>query len=201
MKKILFSFSLTLISYLSYCQISFGVKSGINIATTKDIITFPKNRIGWYVGGIANIPIHKNIFLQPELLFSTKGYRYIDGAFGSTTSRRLNYIAVPILLDYKIDQKLSLLFGTEIGYLLSAQLIFSNNERFNISKNYPVKLDVGLDIGLNYKIVRRIGIEIRYNYGFKNMYTTDAAGNRIGEAWGGNRVFQIGGFYSLNKSK
>ena len=47
MKKILFSFSLTLISYLSYCQISFGVKSGINIATTKDIITFPKNRIGW----------------------------------------------------------------------------------------------------------------------------------------------------------
>jgi hypothetical protein len=75
--------------------------------------------------------------------------------------------------------------------------LLPNQENFNVSNNYPVKLDIGLDIGLNYNILNNLGVEIRYNYGFKNMYRTDADGIRIGESLAGNRVFQIGGFYSF----
>ena len=61
---------------LSYSQVEFGVKSGINIATTKGIITFPKNRLGWYLGGSSYIPIQKKLFLQPELLFSSTDFPF-----------------------------------------------------------------------------------------------------------------------------
>ncbi len=54
-----------------------------------------------------------------------------------------------------------------------------------------------MDIGLKYEIVKNAGIEIRYTYGFKNMYVTDAVGTRIGEVLAGNRVFQIGGYYTF----
>ena len=202
MKIFLFSFSLLLIGYTCYSQVGFGVKSGINIGTTKDINSDPKNRLGWYAGGLANIPMYKKIFLQPEFLFSVKGYRYI-GNLNETakTALRLNYLTTPILLGYKIDTKTSLFFGPEIGYLLSAYSVWPNKERFNVSDRFPVKLDFGLDIGLNYKVLNKVGLEIRYNYGFKNMYRTDAVGVRFGERLAGNRVFQIGGFYYFPSSE
>ena len=136
---------------------SFGVKSGINIATTKDLITFPKNRVGWYVGGFSKIQIYKKFFLQPELLYSTKGYRTVNPNDNSKTVRRLNYLTAPILLGYKIDKKTSLVLGPELGYLLSAHLLFSN-ENFDISKNYPIKFDIGIDVGLSYKMTKNVGI-------------------------------------------
>ncbi len=79
--------------------------------------------------------------------------------------------------------------------------MWPNKERFNVSDRFPVKLDFGLDIGLNYKVLNKVGLEIRYNYGFRNMYRTDAVGVRFGERLAGNRVFQIGGFYYFPSSE
>ena len=194
----LLSISFILFSNLSYSQVSFAVKSGINIATVKDINSDPKNRVGWYAGGVANIPLHKKFFLEPELLFSAKGYSgFANLNDTKKTPVRLNYITAPILVGYKIDNKTTLFVGPEIGYLVSVYYETPYNETFNVSNNFPVKLDIELDIGLKYEIVKNAGIEIRYTYGFKNMYITDAVGVRIGEALAGNRVFQIGGFYSF----
>ena len=198
-KNLLLILSFLLISCCGYSQVNFGVKSGINIATVKDINSDPKNRIGWYAGCSAYIPMYMKFFFQPEILFSTKGYSDI-GSLNETkkTATRLNYITAPLLFGYKIDHKTSLFFGPEIGYLTSAYQKTPYNEIFDVSHNFPVKFDIELDVGLNYKITKNAGIEIRYAYGFKNMYLTDAAGVRIGEALAGNRVFQIGGFYSFS---
>jgi hypothetical protein len=164
----------------------------MNIATTKDLIEFPKNRIGWYVGGSANISIHKKFFLQPELLYSTEGHKSYGLQGNSKMVLRLNYINVPILLGYDIDRKTQIVFGPSFGYLASVYIVYDNNENFNISKNYSPKFDAGLDIGLNYNIIKKIGIEVRYNYGFKLLYYIDGAGIAHKEAKGANRVFQIG---------
>lgn len=91
-KQLLICIVFLLIKYSCYSQVSFGIKSGINIATTKDINSDPKNRVGWYTGSFAQITLSKKIFLQPELLFSTKGYRYIGNLNESKkTALRLNY--------------------------------------------------------------------------------------------------------------
>jgi len=81
MKKIICCLILSASVTIGFSQVSFGVKSGINIATTKDINSDPKNRIGWYAGGFTNLPINKKIFIHPELLFSAKGYKYIGNLF------------------------------------------------------------------------------------------------------------------------
>lgn len=136
--------------------------------------------------------------MHPELIFSGKGYKY-NGNLNETknTSSRLNYLVGSFLVGYKIDNKTFLLIGPDVGYLLSAYNIWPTKQKFNVYKNYPTKLDIGLDIGLQYKIFTNLGLEIRYNYGFKTIYRTDEAGVRIGEIRAGNRVFQIGGFYTL----
>jgi hypothetical protein len=181
--RCLLSISLVLIfSTFSYSQVRFGVKSGINIATMKDINNHPKNRLGWYGGGFANIHIHKKIVLQPELFFSGKGYKYIGNLNeNEKSSSRINYLTGSVLLGYKIDNKTSMFLGPEVGYLVSAHNIWPTKQAFNVYKNYPTKLDIGLDIGLSYTVLNNVGLEIRYSYGFKSIYRTDEEGIQIGD--------------------
>ena len=108
-----------------------------------------------------------------------------------------NYINVPILFGYNIDHKTSLLLGPEVGYLTSVHEIYEDGDNLNVSKSYAPKFDAGLDIGLNYKILKKAGIEIRYNYGFKILYYIDGVGRHETEFKAGNRVFQIGLSYLL----
>lgn len=202
MRKIFLSLLLFLIAQLGFDQISFGIKSGINIATVKDIIAFPKNRIGWYGGGFAAIPLHKKFSLELEALYSSKGYgvNQTNPLGAPNAVYRLNYLNLPVLLEYKIDRRTNAFFGPELGYLIMAREVYSTIDNFNVSNSYPPKIDVGLDIGLNYKIIKKASIEVRYNYGFNMLYDVDAAGNRHGDGINGaNRVFQIGVNYILKK--
>lgn len=198
MRKIIFTISFLVLAYFGYSQVSFGLKSGTNIATVKDINRDPKNRVGWYGGAFLTTPIYKKIFFQPELLFSAKGYSdYGTPNVTKKTAVRLNYITAPLLFRYKIDHKTSLFLGPEFGYLLSVYQKTPFNQTYNLYYNFPVKLDIEMAVGLNYKILTNAGIEIRYTYGFKNIYTRDNAGVRFGDLLAGNRVFQLGAFYSF----
>ena len=193
-KNLLLILSFLLISCCGYSQVNFGIKSGINIATTKDLIAFPKNRIGWYAGGFAAIPLQKKFFLQPELLYSSKGNgekKYT----ALTTVFNFNYLSIPILIGYNIDHKTSLVFGPEFGYLTSVHMVYEDGDNINVSKTYSPKIDAGLDVGLNYKIKKNIGIEVRSNYGFRILYFIDGAGVHHTENKAGNRVFQSGANY------
>ena len=198
MRKLALIFPFLLFGYLGYSQVDFGVKSGINIATTKNLITFPKNRIGFYGGAFSQIPISKKLFFQPELLFSSKGYRYVDLSDRKNVSMRLNYLNFPILLGYKIDSKTKLILGIEPGLFLSA-INYLNKNNFNATNSFPIKFDIGTAIGVSYNIRKDIGTEIRYVYGFKKFYQTDEVGNRRAEGLASNRAFQIGLYYHIHK--
>lgn len=191
MRKTLLTLSFLLIGYFGYNQVNFGAKSGINIATTKGLLAYATNRIGWYGGGSATISLHKKLFFQAEFLYSSKGNGEKKYTAVKTTFN-FNYLDIPILLGYNIDKKTSLLLGPEFGYLMSAHMIYEDGDNENVSKTYAPKFDAGLDIGLNYKIEKKIGIEVRYNYGFKILYYIDGAGVHHTENKAGNRVFQIG---------
>ena len=81
----------------SYSQVSFGIKSGMNIATTKDLLEFPKNRIGLYGGIYSLIPLNNKFSLDAEILYSSKGQRTnkIVGAQDESVTR-LNYLNILI---------------------------------------------------------------------------------------------------------
>ncbi len=185
-------------SQLSYSQITFGVKSGMNIATTKDLTAIPKNRIAWYAGVVSIIPLQNKFFLQSELLYSSKGHRSPNEIGRSNITLRVNYINLPIMVGYKIDRKTSLLIGPELGYLINAKLKIADvREPISVSKNYAPNVDLGMDIAVNYKLKKNFSVGVCYCYGFKLLYYIDNAGVRHDEIKGGNRVFQIGLNYSL----
>jgi hypothetical protein len=182
----------------SYSQINIGLKSGINITTTRDLIAFPRNRLAWHAGGFVTIALSDKFHLQPELLYSTKGNRSYNQIGDSKLVTRMNYINMPILLGWRIDNKTTFTSGIELGYLVSVHhIILSARENLNESKNYPSKFDAGIAIGIKHAFIKNMGVEVRYNYGLRTLYAVDALGNRYSNTKGANRVLNIGVYYLL----
>jgi hypothetical protein len=98
-------------------------------------------------------------------------------------------------------ENLLVLAGPELGYLTSARSRFGGASRdlANIYRSF----DMAADLGVAYEATRNIGIELRYNYGFKGLVQgvyTDQYGNITGRAkTGANRVFKVGVYYLLTK--
>jgi hypothetical protein len=188
------------IGIFSHSQIIFGAKSGVNIATTKDLIAFPKNRVGWYGGLTSQISFNKKWSIQPEIIYSSKGYSYVDLYDDKRSSMRLNYLNVPILVGYKVFNKAKILGGAEVGYLLAARNIIGSNNLYATS-SFPVRFDIGLVFGLQFDFNNLISAEARYIHGLNTFYQTDVAGVRKSENWAANRVFQFGLIYSPFKNR
>ena len=78
-------------SNLSFAQIKFGPKAGLNISelpnNTEYIIGNHHIYSGYHPGVIAEIRLVKELFLQPGVLITNKGSKYIAGnnTGGSTT--------------------------------------------------------------------------------------------------------------------
>src|SRR3954464_4461015 len=75
--KTLFSFLLaTIITGVSFSQVQFGLKGGINLATVRALNEDnSKARLGYYIGGLGEIG-HYDLFIRPELIYSSKGFGY-----------------------------------------------------------------------------------------------------------------------------
>lgn len=183
-------------------QVQFGVKGGLNLSTVAYINTEnSKARLGWNAGALFEIPIQEDLFIRPEVLYSSKGFAYNATGFANPGSLRLNYIAVPVLFGYHPSNKTSLLFGPEFGFLRKAA---SKSQGITEDMtNFYRRFDLGVDLGLAYQVNQFLGAEIRYNYGFKdlvNIVYQDAAGNIVAQGKNGaNRVLQIGIYYWLSK--
>ena len=186
----------------SFGQISFGVKAGLNFSNVKNIgSTENKTRLGFNGGFFTKIDISKRFIVQPELLYSIKGNKFPPTAINGGGILSLNYISIPLLGGFRLDDKFTILLGPEFNFLTNANSKFDNTNH-DVSKNFR-KFDVAIDLGATYNIKRNIGVEIRYSYGFEGLadvIMTDQSGNEIGKgSIGSNRVFQLGLFYKFSK--
>ena len=103
-----------------------GVKGGINYVslrgTTSEVSTF-KSKLGVYVGAYGELFLGRIFSLQPEVLFSREGARWLrEGLLpsGDTYKASLNmdYVNVPILANVKLHEKFSLQAGPQFGFLV-----------------------------------------------------------------------------------
>ena len=99
--------------------ITFGLKAGLNVASvSKDKNSDDQSsRIGFNAGGFANIPIANSFSIQPEILYSQYGSKYSKTVLGHKYSytSNLNYITVPVMLQYNALPNLYLEAGPEFG--------------------------------------------------------------------------------------
>ncbi|MEA4849880.1 MAG: porin family protein [Paludibacter sp.] len=183
-------------------RVSLGLKFGANLSNVYDTQgeEFEADaKLGMATGLFITLPITHFLGVQPEILFSQKGYRGSGSVLGSDYSfkRTTNYIDVPLLLTFRTGDYLTLLFGPQYSFLLSQNYTFksdvldiSRDEQFdneNLRKN-TFCVTGGVDINLsNIVIGARAGWDVQSNEGdgtsstprYKNMWYQATIGYRF----------------------
>ncbi|HSC54585.1 MAG TPA: porin family protein [Phnomibacter sp.] len=201
--KISFLVGFLIMSVMGNAQLQWGVKAGLNLSTSTEGHGGSETKFGGYGGAKIWVPLGKRFFLEPELLFSGKGYR--NQSYNEDRSAyRFNYITVPVLFSYLFDCKTRLLAGPEIGYLVNAKANYQGsgyNETRDIMSAISSKTDVGLAMGLDHQFTKRMHAEIRYVLGLTKVHQDYSYPSRTISVAGYNRVIQVGLAYDLAKKK
>ena len=145
----------------------FGVKLGSNYSNIYDAQgeNFVADaKYGFAIGGFVSIPIIPIIGVQPELLFSQKGYKSTGTFLGNSYSmtRTTDYLDVPIYLVFKPVENVSILFGPQYSYLLKQSDDFTGGSitatdvqtytNDNIRKNI-FSLSGGVDFNIDHLVI------------------------------------------------
>lgn len=191
MKK-LFVFALSILfSGVAVAQspVKLGIKGGLNIANlninNNGSAVNTDSRLAPHIGLLAHIHLSDQIGLQPELVYSGQGTELNFGG-GNNTKQNLEYINIPLMLQYMFDNGFRIEAGPQLGFLTSAKLK-TGSTTDNNTDDYK-KTDVGLGFGLSYLSYSGLGIGGRYNLGLNNI--NDFGTNEVK-----NRVAQISLFY------
>jgi hypothetical protein len=171
MKKIILCLLLLLPCAL-FAQI--GIKAGLNfamISKASDINASSKS--GFHVGLFLAPSSKKIIGSRTEVLFSRQGYNYSKST--NTGKVDLDYIQLGQLMSVNITKYVSLMFGAQTAYLVSAQVDSSNNTSTgnaaadNILNMYN-RIDYGYALGVEVHPVMGLIIGVRYNVSLAKVY-------------------------------
>jgi hypothetical protein len=155
----------------------FGVKAGINFANVYDSQGEKFNaegKLGIAGGFFLTLPIGKLVGIQPEIMFSQKGFHATGSLLGGNyeLARTQTYIDIPLLLTVKPNEIISLLAGPQVSYLLHQKDVFGNGlatieqqQEFN-KDNYRKNI-LGAVLGIDVNITRAT-IGIRGSWDFQN---------------------------------
>ena len=169
-------------------KVGFGVKGGLNLSTwTQDE---SKWRVGFHVGGFANIKFNKMFAIQPELMYSMEGNAWkIENSFAGyyvnadyhTTAHKL---IVPVMFQFTPIRELTLEAGPQFGFNLSLK------GHYNIDTNIPGAeyleqyqdgdidydddayntFELGLALGARFNIAKNMSVGARYVYGLTPLF-------------------------------
>ncbi len=175
---------LTSISTINSQHTNFGIKAGYNSATVQvtDGIDYD-SKSGLHLGGLAHIHINKHFAVQPELVLSCQG-----GKDGSDAKLKLNYINIPVLGQYMINDGFRLQTGPQVGFLVAAKQKVGDVE-VDIEDVFS-SVDFSWAFGAGYIFSSGVGIDARYNLGLSNISDDSDFEAK-------NRVFQVGLFYQF----
>ena len=183
-------------------RLLFGLKAGVNYSNVYDtqgeeFQADPK--LGLAAGAFIAIPIGKYLGIQPEVLYSQKGFKATGRILGGNYefTRTTNFIDVPLLVSFKPSEFLTLLAGPQYSYLIKQSDVFANSstsilqeqefENDNIRKNI-LCLTGGADLTLKHIVLgARVGWDIQNNNGdgtsstprYKNVWYQATVGYRF----------------------
>jgi hypothetical protein len=183
-------------------RLLFGLKAGVNYSNVYDaqgeeFQADPK--LGLAAGAFVAIPIGKYLGIQPEVLYSQKGFKATGRILGGTYefTRTTSFIDVPLLVSFKPSEFLTLVAGPQYSYLIKQTDVFANAstsilqeqefENDNIRKNI-LCLTGGVDLTLKHIVLgARVGWDIQNNNGdgtsstprYKNVWYQATVGYRF----------------------
>lgn len=166
-------------------------KAGISISKMSysfDMGT--SNKLGFTIGVGYESELFKNVFIQPELNFIQKGAKWGFDE-GDNHTMTINFLETPILFKYKFGigkLKFNLMAGPSFSYGLGGNYKAEFNgtldkldlqfKPYHESDNYNEKysfidrrIEMGATVGIGVELFEIVMIDVRYNYGFTELYT------------------------------
>jgi len=122
----LFFAGMCLLSLQAAAQFHVGVKAGANVTKVDGKSFKDEFKSGYMLGGFAEIKLSKKIWIQPEFLINqyktqldTNYNNLIGNIFNGMTSVKLDYLSIPLLINYRLGGGLiSLQAGPQYGVLI-----------------------------------------------------------------------------------
>lgn len=157
----------------------FGVKAGFNLADLrggdkgayKDLSSLKSYHAGVY----AQFGLNEKVSIQPEFLFTRKGFdaqqfsisgTNVGQANGQVRETRLDYIQVPVLFVYNILDNISLHVGPQASLLVKAKYAGEERQISSVGLN---SLEYGVVGGVEARVgPARVGA--RYDLGLSDIY-------------------------------
>lgn len=166
-----FVLSALLISLQSNGQFHVGVKAGANVTKVDGKSFKDEFKSGYMLGGFAEIKLSKKLYVQPELLINQYNTRLdtnynnlVGNIFNGMTSVKLDYLSIPILLNYRMGGGfISLQAGPQYGVLID-----KNNSILQNTGNAFRNGDLSLLGGVQIK-AGAFRINGRYFVGLSNI--------------------------------
>jgi hypothetical protein len=182
--------------------LSFGAKLGTNFSNVydskgEDFVA--DGKFGFAGGVFVSIPLAKFIGVQPEILFSQKGFKSTGKFLGTQykTTRTTDYIDIPLYFAVKPIEYVTLLFGPQYSYLLKQKDVFTGGSLSSVQeqefKNDDIRKNTfsligGADINVDNLVFGvRGGWDLKNNNGdgtsttprYKNMWYQATVGYRF----------------------
>lgn len=120
--------ALVLFTQAAMAQLNVGIKAGTNISKIEGKSFKDEFRYGYLLGGFAEIGLGGKLAIQPEVLFNqyqtkvdTTFRSVYQNAFQDASSGevKLNYLSIPVVLNYKLGNVISLQAGPQFGILMN----------------------------------------------------------------------------------
>ena len=167
-------------------ELSFGPELGLNLSNMpiNDSGTKAQTSIkpGLVVGGIADIGITDNIYLQPGLFYLMNGCKVTGG------SLNLNSIQLPVNVEYKLGKrgKNRIFFGLGlyVAYNISASVkAGGTSTTLKIGSDATTAdikpIDFGAGVNAGYQLSKGLFVRAHYQMGFANLLPGGNATNSI----------------------
>jgi hypothetical protein len=175
MKKVLSIFVVVFFYSVGACAqgISGGAKLGLNLANQtlsgNGYVASPSFLPGLHVGGYLTVMFTEHLGLQPELLYSGQGYKSGNSSF------KVNYITVPVLIRFNVNDLISFHAGPQLGFLASAK-IKSGSDSQDV-KDQVKGTDVGVAVGGTVDLPMGLNFTLRFIKGLSDIADDNNNGN------------------------
>jgi hypothetical protein len=182
-KALLLALTTTALAFGSKAQTTtFGIRAGVNFQningkTYDDKDLNNKLKTGFNIGVNAEIPVAPDFYVQPGVLFSTKGAKDKND---DDIKVNLSYIEVPITFLYKPTLgtgKLLLGIGPYVAFAVGGKFTDSDNKEHDIkfkneivltqwaSDYYVKRLDVGGNLLAGYEFSNKFSFQLNAQLG------------------------------------
>lgn len=172
MKLILAASTAVLLCFnVASAQIKYGVTAGLNLANiVGDNTDGNAMKAGFHAGLAFDFSLSDNVLLSPAVLYSTKG---TQDDKESKYKLNTNYVEIPVLVKYQLDNGLNFGAGPYLGLLMSAK---STDGTDDIDvKDLFASTDYGLKAGIGYSMESGLGFGLNYGLGLANILDKELA--------------------------